>query len=107
MVMISTKYKAIKKIKVPKWAEWETHTKTTVKDAVQTLIEELPKGYKFYAKLIHEKLITVKGFEMTRIRRTREALQQMIELEIISHESTNRDNFISIDGNKVKLYEVM
>ena len=107
MGMISTKYKAIKKIKVHKWAEWETHTKTTVKDAVQTLIEELPKGYKFYAKLIHEKLITVKGFEMTRIRRTREALQQMIELEIISHESTNRDNFISIDGNKVKLYEVM
>ena len=107
MGMISTKYKAIKKIKVPKWAEWETHTKTTVKDAVQTLIEELPKGYKFYAKLIHEKLITVKGFEMTRIRRTREALQQMIENEIISHESTNRDNFISIDGNKVKLYEVM
>ena len=95
------------KMEIPKWAIWQTHTKVTVKDAVQSLIEELPKGYKFYAKLIHEKLITVKGFEMTRIRRTREALQQMIELEIISHESTNRDNFISIDGNKVKLYEVM
>ena len=94
------------KMEIPKWAIWQTHTKVTVKDAVQTLIEELPKGYKFYANLIHEKLITVKGFEKVRIRRTREALQQMIELEIISHDSTNRENFISINGNKVKLYEV-
>ena len=95
------------KMEIPKWAIWQTHTKVTVKDAVQSLIEELPKGYKIYASLIHEKLITVNGFEMTRIRRTREALQQMIELEIISHGSTNRENFISIDGNKVKLYEVV
>jgi len=93
-------------MEIPKWAIWQTHTKVTVKDAVQTLIEELPKGYKIYASLIHEKLITVKGFEMTRIRRTREALQQMIEAEIITHDSTNRENFISINGNKVKLYEV-
>ena len=95
------------KMEIPKWAIWQTHTKVTVKDAVQSLIEELPKGYKIYASLIHEKLITVNGFEMTRIRRTREALQQLIEAEIISHESTNRENFISINGNKVKLYEVM
>ena len=94
------------KMEIPKWAIWQPHTKVTVKDAVQTLIEELPKGYKFYASLIHEKLITVNGFEMTRIRRTREALQQMIEVEIITHNSTNRENFISINGNKVKLYEV-
>ena len=51
------------KMEIPKWAIWQTHTKVTVKDAVQTLIEELPKGYKFYANLIHEKLITVNGFE--------------------------------------------
>ena len=95
------------KMEIPKWAIWQTHTKFTVKDAVQSLIEELPKGYKIYASLIHEKLITVNGFEMTRIRRTREALQQLIEAEIISHDSTNRENFISINGNKVKLYEVM
>ncbi len=95
------------KMEIPKWAIWQTHTKVTVKDAVQSLIEELPKGYKIYASLIHEKLITVNGFEMTRIRRTREALQQLIEAEIISHDSTNRENFISINGNKVKLYEVM
>ena len=95
------------KMEIPKWAIWQTHTKVTVKDAVQSLIEELPKGYKIYASLIHEKLITVNGFEMKRIRRTREALQQLIEAEIISHDSTNRENFISINGNKVKLYEVM
>ena len=107
MDTISTKYKAIKKIKVPTWAEWERETSPTHLDKVKELVEQLPKGYRFYPQLIHNKVIKDRFFAHTKARRTREALQQMIELEIISHESTNRDNFISIDGNKVKLYEVM
>ena len=34
VVGISTKYKAIKEIKVPKWAEWEKDTKLTHLDKV-------------------------------------------------------------------------
>ena len=38
VVGISTKYKAIKEIKVPKWAEWEKDTKLTHLYKVKELV---------------------------------------------------------------------
>jgi len=107
MDTISTKYKAIKKFKVPKWAEWEEQTSPTHLDKVKELVELLPKGYRFYPQLIHNKVIKDRFFAHTKARRTRESLQILEDWGLIKHDKNNRDFFVNRNGNKVKLYEVV
>ena len=107
VVGISTKYKAIKEIKVPKWAEWEKDTKLTHLDKVKELVEQLPKGYRFYAQLIHNKVIKDRFFAQKKARRTRESLQILEDWGMIKHDSKDRSYFLNRNGNKVKLYEVV
>ena len=94
------------KMEIPKWAEWKK-TKPTHVERCQQLIEELPKGYRFYSQLVHDKLKTEKGFKDTSMRRTHEALKTLEERGILFHDSKKRDFFVSVSGNKVKLYEVV
>ena len=107
MDTISTKYKAIKKIKVPTWAEWERETAPTHLDKVKELVEQLPKGYRFYPQIIHNKLIKDRFFVNKKARRTREALQILEDWGMIKHDKEDRSYFLNRNGNKVKLYEVV
>tara|TARA_R100001244_G_scaffold39197_1_gene35338 strand:+ start:702 stop:1037 length:336 start_codon:yes stop_codon:yes gene_type:complete len=107
MDTISSKYKAIKKIKVPTWAEWESETAPTHLDKVKELVEQLPKGYRFYPQLIHNKLIKDRFFVNKKARRTREALQILEDWGMIKHDKKDRAYFVNRNGNKVKLYEVV
>ena len=105
MDTISSKYKAIKKIKVPTWAEWERETAPTNLDKVRELVEQLPKGYRFYPQIIHNKLIKDRFFVNKKARRTREALQILEDWGMIKHDKKDRAYFVNRNGNKVKLYQ--
>ena len=107
MDTISTKYKANKKIKVPTWAEWEKETQPTILDKVREMVHQLPKGYRFYPRIIHMKLIKDRFFINTKERRTREALLQLWEWGEVKHDKDDREYFVNRNGNKVKLYEVV
>ena len=107
MDTISTKYKAIRKIKVPKWAEWEKQTQPTILDKVHELVKQLPKKYRFYPKIIHRELIKDHFFSHTKERRTREALKILEDWGVLKHDKENREFFVNLNGNKVKLYEVV
>ena len=93
------------KIEIPKWAEWKV--KPTILERVQQLVEELPKDYKFYPEIIHNKLTTDKRFQSTSFRRTHESLRILQERNILYHDSTKREYFVSVGGNKVKLYRIV
>ena len=107
MDTISTKYKAIKKIKVPTWAKWEEQTQPTILDKVHGLVKLLPKGYRFYPQIIHNEVIKDRFFGHTKARRTRESLQILEQWGVLKHDKKDREFFVCRNGNKVKLYEVV
>ena len=93
------------KMEIPEWAEW--NEKPTIESKVLSLVEELPKGFKFYPELIQRQVIKDKKFSTMLMRRTHEALQRLQEKDILSHDKKDRHYFASIGGNKVKLYKVV
>jgi hypothetical protein len=84
-------------MEIPEWAVYKE--KPTVKETVQSLIEELPYDYDFFSSIVHRKLVTVEGFNQTNIRRTREALQTLFEQGLLKHTGSKR-----VDGRLCKMY---
>ena len=93
------------KMEVPNWAVWDL--KPTIPEKVQQIVEQLPKGHKFYSEIIHQQVIKDKRFAYMKIRRTHEALQDLHKQGILKHDKKDRDFFASVGGNKVKLYQVV
>ena len=93
------------KLEIPEWANWEV--KPVIESKVLSLVEQLPKDFKFYPALIHNKVIKDKNFSHLLMRRTHEALQRLQEKGILFHNNKDRKYFASVGGNKVKLYKVV
>lgn len=84
-------------MEIPEWAIYKE--KATVKDTVLSLVSKLPIDYEFFTAIVHKKLVTIEGFKLTNVRRTREALQVLAEQGILTQTRTTK-----VDGRMVKMY---